>query len=39
MIGLVLRTLLAFAALLGVLAVSGLAQPPHLPAHLLELSR
>ena len=39
MIGQAFRTLLVFAALLGALAASGLAQPPHLPTHILDLSR
>ena len=33
------RTLLVFAALLGTLAVAGLAQPPRLPALFAELPR
>jgi hypothetical protein len=39
MIGQAFRTLLIFAALLGALALTGLAQPPQLPARFLELSR
>ena len=39
MIGLAFRTLLVLAALLGALAISGLAQPPRLPTSILDLSR
>ena len=39
MIGQAFRTLLVLAALLGALAFAGLAQPPRIPAHILELSR
>lgn len=39
MIGQAFRTLLVFAALLGALALAGLARPPQVPARFLELSR
>jgi hypothetical protein len=39
MISLVFRTLLVFAALLGMLAVTGLAQPPRLPTLITDFSR
>jgi hypothetical protein len=39
MIAQAFRTLLVFAVLLGALAFAGLAQPPHVPANFLELSR
>jgi len=38
-IGQAVRTLLVFAALLGTLAVAGLAHPPRLPALFAELAR
>jgi len=39
MIGQAIRTLLAGAVLLVVLAMSGLAQPPRLPVAVLALTR
>jgi hypothetical protein len=39
MIAQAFRTLLVFAALLGALAFAGLAQPPRIPARILEFSR
>ncbi|WP_264185389.1 hypothetical protein [Roseicella aerolata] len=39
MISLALRTLFVLAVLLAVLAVTGLAQPPHLPTLITDLSR
>lgn len=39
MIGQATRALLLVAALLGVLAAAGLAQPPRLPMLLTELAR
>jgi hypothetical protein len=39
MIGLAIRTVVAFAALLGAMALAGLAQPSQAPRHHQEYAR